>query len=115
MLNLAREVKGSLGACIKRSWDSLFTCTSVAGEYQEKKASIKLNPRRACAARVTVVIDNRDYVTGIGNYVIIASHDHYGSEAGGEYSLGSENASSQLSTHIVHTFVAIWSGNVHSD
>ena len=55
-----------------------------------------------------------DYVTGIGNYVIIALDDHYGSEAG-EYSLGSENASSQLSTHIVHTFVAIWSGNVHSD
>ena len=57
-------------------------------------------------------IDNRDYVTGIGNHVTIASHDHYGSEA---YSLGSENASSQLSTHIVHFFVAIWSGNVHSD
>ncbi len=29
--------------------------------------------------------------------------------------LGSENASSQLSTHFVHTFVAIWSVNVHSD
>ena len=43
------------------------------------------------------------------------SHDHYGSEVGGEYSLGSENASSQLSARIVHTFVAIWSGNVHSD
>ena len=56
-----------------------------------------------------------DYVIGIGNYVIIASHDHYGSEAGGEYSLGSENASSQLSTRIVHSFVAIWSGNVYSD
>ena len=59
--------------------------------------------------------DTIDYVTGIGNYVIIASHDYYGSEAGGVYSLGSENASSQLSTHIVHSFVAIWSGNVHSD
>ena len=61
------------------------------------------------------IIDTIDYVTRIGNYVIIASHDHYGSEARGEYSLGSENASSQLSTHIVHTFIAIWSGNVHSD
>ena len=27
-------------------------------------------------------IDTIDYVTGIENYVIIASHDHYGSEAG---------------------------------
>ena len=34
--------------------------------------------------RVTAVIDTIDYVSGIGNYVIIASHDHYGSEAGGE-------------------------------
>jgi len=37
-------------------------------------------------------IDTIDHVTGNGNYVIIASHDHYGSMAGGEYSLGSENA-----------------------
>ena len=64
---------------------------------------------------VTGIIDTIDYVTGIRNYVIIASDDHYGSEAGGKYSLGSENASSQLSTHIVHSFIAIWSGNVHSD
>ena len=63
----------------------------------------------------SAIIDTIDYITRIGNYVLIASHDHYGLEAGVEYSLGGENASSQLSTHIVHTFVAIWSGNVHSD
>ena len=35
---------------------------------------------------VIFIIDTIDYVTRIGNYVLIASHDHYSSEAGGEYS-----------------------------
>ena len=37
---------------------------------------------------VDLTIDTIDYVTRIGNYETNASHDHYGSEAGGQLCLG---------------------------
>ena len=37
--------------------------------------------QRVTAVIDTIDIDTIDNVTGIGNYVLIASHDHYSSES----------------------------------
>ena len=55
---------------------------------------------------VILTIDIIDYVTGIGNYVISGSDDCYGSWEREAYLFWSNNATSQLSTLIIDTFVA---------